>query len=133
MIYALTYANDGNYPAENVVLSEVYDPYTVYEVASPLPTVGDNAWQIGPLPPGAAGTVMITVRVAETVTNGLWLTNTAFLSGDGLDTEVATVSTMVGQPDIRLENAALTGVRPGQFLTYTLTGQKHLFFASHWS
>jgi hypothetical protein len=78
-----------------VVLTETYDPRTLYHTASPSPTVDTNIWEIGPLPPGGSGTISVTVRVIEDVPGDATLVNKAMLSGDDLSTEVAIVYTAV--------------------------------------
>ncbi|GIK43268.1 MAG: hypothetical protein BroJett011_71010 [Chloroflexota bacterium] len=93
LTYTLTYANYGNQPAENVVLTETYDSHTLYHTANPSPTTDNNIWQIGSLPPGGSGTITLTVRVKENVPNDVTLFNKAMLSGDDLSPEIATVDT----------------------------------------
>jgi uncharacterized repeat protein (TIGR01451 family) len=97
LTYTLSYANSGNQLAENLVLTEAYDPHTIFYSASPPPTAGENVWQFGSLPPGASGTIHITVQVLEDVPPGTKLRNQALLSGDGLGTEIAIVYTSVSQ------------------------------------
>jgi uncharacterized repeat protein (TIGR01451 family) len=95
LTYVLTYANYGDYQAEDVVLTEAYDPRTVYEGAIPPPTTGDDVWQIGTLLPGASGAITVTVRVSPTVTDGATLQNTAIISATELAAKVATSTAVV--------------------------------------
>jgi len=95
LTYTLTYANHGNQPAENAVLTETYDPHTQFVSASPAPSNGDNVWQLGALPPGASGTISVTLRVLADVPIGTTLRNQALLSSDSLDDESAAVDTSV--------------------------------------
>ncbi len=95
LTYTLTYANYGNQPAENAVLTETYDPHILFDSASPAPGSADNVWQLGTLPPGASSTITVTVRVLEDVPPGTTLHNQALLSADGLDDELAAVNTSV--------------------------------------
>lgn len=97
LTYTLAYANAGNHVAGNVMLTETYDPHTRYVAASPPPTSGEGAWEIGALAPGASGTISVTVRVLETVPGGTSLLNKAVLSSD-VGMEVATSHTTVGFP-----------------------------------
>jgi uncharacterized repeat protein (TIGR01451 family) len=97
LTYTLSYANNGNQLVENLVLTEAYDPHTIFYSAGPPPTAGENIWQFGSLPPGASGTIHITVQVLEDVPPGTKLRNQALLSGDGLGTEIAIVYTSVSQ------------------------------------
>ncbi len=93
--YVLTYANSGKYPAENVVLSEAYDPHTAFVDASPPPTAGDNAWAIGTLQPGDSNTISVTLKVSDTVRGGTTLRNTATLSANEVLSRTATTETVV--------------------------------------
>jgi uncharacterized repeat protein (TIGR01451 family) len=97
LTYTLSYTNNGNQSVQNLVLTEAYDPHTIFYSASPPPTTGENVWQFGSLPPGASDTINITVRVSEYVPPGTKLRNQALLSGDGLGTETAIVDTSVSQ------------------------------------
>jgi uncharacterized repeat protein (TIGR01451 family) len=122
LTYTLTYANAGNELAENVVLTEIYDTRTIYQAAHPAPTGGNNVWQLGSLPAGASDTITVTVQVPETVPAGTTLLNQAVLSGAGLNSAGATAQTLVVQPGLSLtKSAAVSQIRPGQLLTYTLT------------
>jgi len=96
LTYTLTYANHGNQPAENVVLTEVYDPHTLFDSASAAPSSGDNVWQLGTLAPSESGTIAVTVRVLEDVPLGTIVHNQARLSSDNLDDVLAAVNTSVG-------------------------------------
>jgi uncharacterized repeat protein (TIGR01451 family) len=98
LTYTLTYANLGNQPAENVVLTEMYDTHTVFHTGNPSPTANNNIWQIGSLPSGGSGIITVTVWVQETVPHDVVLLNKAMLSGDDLSTVVATVYTSLS-PD----------------------------------
>jgi uncharacterized repeat protein (TIGR01451 family) len=95
LTYILTYANNGNYPADNVVVAEDYDPHTTFVEANPSPSQGDDVWQLGTLAPDASGTITITVQVSPTVPGGTTLLNTATMSGDELEAKVATANTVV--------------------------------------
>jgi uncharacterized repeat protein (TIGR01451 family) len=95
LTYVLTYANYGDYQAEDVVLTETYDPRTVYEGAIPAPTTGDDVWQIGTLLPGDSGAITVTVRVSPTVADGATLQNTAIISATELAAKVATSTAVV--------------------------------------
>jgi uncharacterized repeat protein (TIGR01451 family) len=122
LTYTLTYTNEGEHPAEGVVLTEEYAPGTTFESASPAPTSGEDVWGLGVLPPGATGTITVTVHVSEALPLDTALLNTARLSGLGLEAEIATASTIVSRPDLRLiKTAAAPSVPRGQLLTYTLT------------
>jgi uncharacterized repeat protein (TIGR01451 family) len=95
LTYTLTYANEGNEPAEGVVLTEIYDTWTVYQAAYPDPTEGNDVWQLGSLPIDASGMITITVQVSETAPVGARLVNTAVLVGDGIGPESATAQTFI--------------------------------------
>jgi hypothetical protein len=77
-------------------VTETYDPHTTFDSANPAPTSGEDVWQIGSLPPGASGTIVISVRVLDDVPIGTTLRNQALLRGDGLSDVSATAYTSVG-------------------------------------
>jgi len=63
--YALVYTNAGDVVAQNVVITETYPASTTYFAALPAPTSGDNVWSMGDLAPGATGTIVVTVSMAN--------------------------------------------------------------------
>jgi hypothetical protein len=95
LTYVLSFANFGDYQAEDVVLKELYDSSTALADAVPPPDTGNDVWEIGTLPPGASGTITLTVRVSPTVTDGATITNTAVISATELATKEATATTVV--------------------------------------
>ncbi len=95
LTYTLTYANVGNTPVENAVLTETYDAHTTFYSASPPPNQGDNMWQLGSLPVGTQGTITVVVRVRDTAPIGAELVNNATLQGDGVGPELAAARTAI--------------------------------------
>jgi uncharacterized repeat protein (TIGR01451 family) len=93
--YVLTYGNSGKYSAENVVLTEGYDPHTAFVSANPPPTTGDNVWAIGTLQPGESSTISLTLKVSDTVRGGTTVRNTATLSANEVLSRTATTETVV--------------------------------------
>jgi peptide/nickel transport system substrate-binding protein len=95
--YTITYMNLGTDTAYNVWIAEAYPVGVTFVDANPLPTIGNNIWFIGNIPPGGSGSIFINVTVIAT--SGI-LTN--FVGVDYQDaigtpypTESASVNTTV--------------------------------------
>ncbi|MBU4143590.1 MAG: right-handed parallel beta-helix repeat-containing protein [Candidatus Thermoplasmatota archaeon] len=74
--YTITYMNLGTDWAYNVWINETYPAGVTFINASPAPTIGNNAWFIGNVPPGGSGSIFINVTVIASSGN---LTNSVFL------------------------------------------------------
>jgi len=79
--YTLVYTNAGDVVAQAVVITETYPASTTYFAALPAPTSGDNVWSMGDLAPGATGTIVVTVTVANELPMGTVLVNTVSIEG----------------------------------------------------
>ncbi|MCK4266586.1 MAG: DUF11 domain-containing protein, partial [Thermoplasmata archaeon] len=71
IMYIITYQNIGNETAYNVWINETYPPFVTFVDANPPPTVGNNAWFIGDLVPGASGAIYINVTIDLNATGNL--------------------------------------------------------------
>jgi uncharacterized repeat protein (TIGR01451 family) len=67
--YTITLINNGGQNATNVTANETYPSGVVFDSASPLPTVGDNFWDLGNMTTGQNLTINITVNVTATSGN----------------------------------------------------------------
>lgn len=65
--YALDYQCIGTSNVQNVVITENYPLGITFVNANPVPTVGNNIWNIGTLSPGQSGTIFINVTISPTV------------------------------------------------------------------
>jgi uncharacterized repeat protein (TIGR01451 family) len=125
LTYTLAYSNTGGADAASVVISDTIDGNTTFVDSSPSPSdiVGSTYyWDIGDLPAGNAGTILITVSVASPLSSGTLLTNTANIdsAGDYGDQDIET-TTVLGNPVLHLLKEANTDVvEPGNLITYTL-------------
>ncbi len=126
LTYILTYSNNGNAPAKNVVLTQLLDDHTTYHSAVPPPSRGNNIWELGSLPANTSETIVVTVAVSKTVEAGMVLNSEVRLTGEGLGTETAIAQTIIGQPTLTLQGVvSAPTVKPGQLLTYILTYANH--------
>jgi uncharacterized repeat protein (TIGR01451 family) len=64
LTYTITVTNHGPSDAQNVVVTETYDPWFHFESANPEPDPGtDNVWTLGTVPAGASVVIEITGTV----------------------------------------------------------------------
>jgi uncharacterized repeat protein (TIGR01451 family) len=81
--YTINYTNTGEVPLTNVVITENYPNEVTFISASPAPDAGtNNVWTIGTLLPGASGTIVINVKVPESI--DLSFTETGSVIGEGV-------------------------------------------------
>ncbi|MEZ4529043.1 MAG: hypothetical protein R2941_24285, partial [Desulfobacterales bacterium] len=80
--YTITYENTGTGTAYNVRIAEIYDPKTIYVSASPSPSSGNSSWLIDVLPPGAKGSIQVSVKVGNDTATVTSLKNEVILSAD---------------------------------------------------
>lgn len=133
LIYTLAYANDGLFPALDVVLTERVPAHTTY-VGGPEWECAPNTladaycvYTVGNLAKGARGQVTFVVQVNATVPAGVTELSNRATIGTALVAEVAadTEKTPVNAaPDLQLaKSAGDATVVPGRSLVYALTYQ----------
>lgn len=127
LTYTLTYSNSGGASA-SVRITDTFDANTSFASANPAPTGGTGQirfWDIANLPPtGIDQTIIVTVNVTSPLTNNLTLTNTATIANVGHSAQ-ATATTTVSSAEIlnisKSSSRAGASVKPGEFITYTIT------------
>ncbi len=107
------------------MISDTIDGNTTFVDSSPSPgnIVGSTYyWDIGDLPAGNAGTILITVSVASPLSSGTLLSNSANIgSAGGYGDQDFETTTVLGNPKLHLLKEANTDVvEPGNLITYTL-------------
>jgi uncharacterized repeat protein (TIGR01451 family) len=80
--YTITYTNNGDGIAYNVLIVETYPAGVSFVSAFPGATSGGNIWEIGQILPGASGTILITVRLTNYY--GVPLRNSAELTYESI-------------------------------------------------
>ena len=61
--YTIWYNNTGTDTAYDFVLTESYPPGYVFVSAFPMPTSGDNIWQLGDIAPGDGGMILVNITL----------------------------------------------------------------------
>ncbi len=127
--YTLAYSNQGDAPAEGVVVTDGLPAGVTYQGAQPsgnLAGGGVYTWYIGTVLTGTegAGVIVLTATVAPTLTPGASLVNAAEITTAITETittnNQATVTTTVVAADLSLSKAAPATALLGDELTYTL-------------
>jgi uncharacterized repeat protein (TIGR01451 family) len=120
--YTIIYTNVGSVTAQNVVITETYPTNTSYNLASPLPTSGDNVWSIGNLVPGGSAAIVVSLQVADSMPVGSVLTNVVTIGAAKSATAVYTLTTLVAASPLLNVSVAdnLDPVRVGQSLVYSI-------------
>ena len=127
LVYTLTYANHSRaVTATNVVLRDALPlQHATFLSASPGaqfdPVGGTLGWELGDLPPGAGGSLTLTLQVNRFVDDGTLVENVAFLDSDQTRAGSNPVRTLVRAPDLVVNKEGPAGASPGQIITYTLT------------
>ncbi|PIR05277.1 hypothetical protein COV56_03720, partial [Candidatus Kuenenbacteria bacterium CG11_big_fil_rev_8_21_14_0_20_37_9] len=67
--YIIEYENIGNAVCANTIVTETYSPKTSFLSANPMPSTGDNTWDIGNLKLDGPHTIEITVTVSGQVSD----------------------------------------------------------------
>jgi uncharacterized repeat protein (TIGR01451 family) len=112
--------------AYNVRIVDIYDPNTVFISSVPPPDVSNNEWLLGPLAPGASGSIMITVQILDTpiVNNGDIINNTANMSFEnqiGTSTNISAFAlTLIEDPILTVEKFAPAFANTGQYINYMI-------------
>lgn len=102
--YTITYSNLGTADSLNTLLIAEYpNQLTFFDSNPPPESGGDNTWLIGTLPPGAGGTITVTVDVASPLANGSTIPMT-FRITDVFGNETTTVAsnTVQSAPQLTL-------------------------------
>lgn len=93
--YTLAYSNNGAATAFNVLITDFETPGLVME-SSP------QSWQIEQLNPGESGVITIIAEVRPDLSSGMVITNTAQISGEGMEVvpadNISTVAFIVSPP-----------------------------------
>ena len=107
--YTIAVTNTGTEDAAGVVITDVLPAYTTFaDATSPYdgPTGGVLTWTVGPLNVGASAFYTLAVTVDFPLTNGLTLTNAAFVSSDqGVTGTASAVVTVQSQPVLSISKA----------------------------
>jgi uncharacterized repeat protein (TIGR01451 family) len=95
--YTIVVTNVGTTAAQNVVITETYDPNVTFVGASPSPVPGSGGtrWTFSTLAPGARQEIQVFTVVAGSMPVGAVLTNTVRASAARLAQSVYTVTTQV--------------------------------------
>jgi uncharacterized repeat protein (TIGR01451 family) len=132
--YTITYMNNGNRTATNVVISDNYDEQYVNIVnagGGNTSAMGEITWTFPTLAPGQGGTLNYTMQIKSEV--GLFpagstlITNTATILNDLMDSNIndntdVEIITVLNLPDLKAEKtASLDPAAVGQSLTYNIT------------
>lgn len=121
--YAVTYGNPGDTTLIDAMLVLVYDPALSFVAATPGPASATNDfWLLGDVPPGAGGTVLVTLDVSGLVPDGSLLGTEAALSGAGGElVSVAVISSVSAAPGLTLGlSSAQTEARPAGLVDLTI-------------
>ncbi|HKQ62502.1 MAG TPA: trypsin-like peptidase domain-containing protein [Candidatus Polarisedimenticolaceae bacterium] len=127
LTYTLSYRNDGNADATGVRLSDELSDLTTFVSASAGGILHEEVviWEIGTLPPGASGSVQVTVEVEQPLPNGTLIHNDEYAieSNETAAVEGAAVITSVSSAPVLavLKTDAPDPVAAGADLTYSLS------------
>ncbi len=108
--------------AQNVVITETYPAGTSYNLASPVPTNGDNVWSVGNLVPGASAAIVVSLRVTDSLPVGSVLTDVVTIGAARSATATYLLTTsVVSMPVLDLSlTENLDPVRVGGLLVYVI-------------
>lgn len=102
--YFVNVKNTGSGSATNVKLVDTYDKAKLTAITNIQPTgshdtnAGTITWELGTINAGATKTVSFDARVAQGVTNGTIIVNTALITADKLPPQTVRVQFPVGVP-----------------------------------
>ncbi len=123
LTYIISYQNGGTAPAEDVVITEMYDSQVTYLSASPLPDLGNNVWYTDTLAVGEGGSIQVTVRVNTPLPDGTTLTNSVTIDSAHTSPQTYVETTGVSAPDLAVVAATHEPsiFSPGELMNYTVT------------
>jgi len=130
LTYTISYSNTSSISATDVYVADLLSLYTDFVTATgsyrpAIPSPGDVLyWDIGILPGGASGSLMLTVRVTTPLTNGLVITNQAGIAcSEAIYASSEVVSAEVtSTPVLSIKKSSYpSSVGPGEMLTYTIS------------
>jgi uncharacterized repeat protein (TIGR01451 family) len=132
LVYTITVTNHGPSDAQNVVVTETYDPWFIFGSATPAPDPGtDNVWTLGTLPAGASVTIEITGTVDPATPEGTQLVNRVVVDSDTQDDDEDDNSDeeetdVITRADLEItKESSPEPVIAGTQLTYTITVTNH--------
>jgi uncharacterized repeat protein (TIGR01451 family) len=133
LIYQITFMNQGNSPAADVIVTDTLPPNVTY-VNNPYcaitPTVaagGTLVWKVGTVTPGGTGYLYAQVRITDTAPVGSVLTNVVRVSTRDVDidstNDVYTLTTTVTAPtrDVGVSKSTSGPAFAGQDLQYYIS------------
>ncbi len=121
IMYTITYQNIGTGPAD-VIITESYPAGTAFLDATPMPTSGDNVWNIGTVNPGASGTIFVNVTIGLTASGTLTdMVSLAYSSNvRPFPQQYAFWNTTIVEPRMVISKTAPATANTGQQITYWL-------------
>jgi uncharacterized repeat protein (TIGR01451 family) len=127
--YDITVTNTGSNVANNVIVTENYPDGVTYLIAVPLPTSGNNVWNLSQIkgismPVGAVWTITVTLRVNATAIGVLHnAVNVRYWNQANAVMPVvwAYADTTIVNPLLTIDKTAPAEANTGELITYTLT------------
>ena len=123
LVYTISYNNAGG-EARNITLSDAIPTGSTFQQASAGGVFqgGTVTWNLATIPAGGAGSVDVTVQIANTVADNTSIQNVASLTQPGVPEPLtASTTTVVRQVVLNLaKNANVAQIQPGADITYTL-------------
>lgn len=131
--YTLAYSNNGAAAAFDVLIADLETPglINVHSICDGKVTALESSpqsWQIGQLNPGESGTITIVAEVSPDLASGTVITNTAQISGEGMEVvpanNTSTVAVTVSPPAYSISvEAAPTRIVADGVSTSTITAE----------
>lgn len=133
IIYTLTYSNSGSQDVTGVTITDVFPTGWAYIYMQPTATSVTGStytWNIGSIPAGSSGTIVLSGLVSNVFSSGTVISNNATISGQLIDLDSTnnsgtanfTIFDFIPTSDIiitkAVDNATPT---TGSIITYTLT------------
>jgi len=121
--YFIRYHNAGTAPAEDVVITEMYDRQVTFVSADPPPRSGtDNVWDFANLPVNTGGDIEVKVRVNSPLPDGTTLANRVTIDSAHTSPQNYTEFTSVSSPDLAIAAVHEPSLfSPGKLMTYTVS------------